>query len=312
MVMQEDGLLVESLRRVEKTIWWVRFAFIAMVTAMAVVFQPASFSAAAALIAALLGLNLGLITALPWLASTASTARAGMAAMAVDALAAVAVFALFHGDPAAMPVAMFPFLAFQLALRLGPLAAGLGLALSLAALAGRVFEQHFLLPGGAVRPPLVILWTAVSLLLAALGYWLRTAEAARLAALREQRRLAARFRTVFAQALSRSGLTPEEPAYAAVMDAIDRMVAGGEAGAEELATRIAGFLSTDAESCGLTRREREILRLLAKGYSYNRIAAALFVTPSTVRNHVHNIKTKLELRSREEVLEFARRRRLTL
>jgi DNA-binding CsgD family transcriptional regulator len=58
---------------------------------------------------------------------------------------------------------------------------------------------------------------------------------------------------------------------------------------------------------GLSPREQEILLLLARGYNDARIAAALFISPSTVRNHLHNMRTKLELPSREELREFARR-----
>lgn len=307
-----EGLLIESLRRMEKMIWWLRFVFIAVVTAMTILFRPASFTAAIVVIMALLGLNLFLVTVLAWLGTARSARLLGMAALVTDAIAALAVFWLFHGDAAAMPIALFPFLAFQLAVRMGPVAAVAGLALFAAALAGRMLEQAFLLPGGMVRPPLVILWSAATIVLTALGHQLRAAEAARLSALREQRQLAERFRAVFAQALSHCGVTPEQTTYGDVIRAVEQMVSGKEGAAVELAARITEFLSDDARNCGLTRREREILALLAKGYSYNRIAAALFVTPSTVRNHIHNIKTKLELRSREEVIEFARRRKITL
>ena len=48
----------------------------------------------------------------------------------------------------------------------------------------------------------------------------------------------------------------------------------------------------------LTRREQEVLRLLTSGASTKAIAIELFISPSTVRNHVHNILAKLGVHSR--------------
>lgn len=58
-------------------------------------------------------------------------------------------------------------------------------------------------------------------------------------------------------------------------------------------------------SIDLTRREREVLRLLASGASNKVIATKLFISPSTARNHVHNILAKLGVHSRLEALTLA-------
>lgn len=50
----------------------------------------------------------------------------------------------------------------------------------------------------------------------------------------------------------------------------------------------------------LTLRQEEILRLIAKGLSNKEIAASLSITPNTVKNHVHNLLDKLNLRSRHQ------------
>jgi DNA-binding NarL/FixJ family response regulator len=55
----------------------------------------------------------------------------------------------------------------------------------------------------------------------------------------------------------------------------------------------------------LTKREREVLQLLAEGASSPQIAARLGVSPNTVRTHVQGILSKLQLHSRLEAAAFA-------
>jgi len=60
----------------------------------------------------------------------------------------------------------------------------------------------------------------------------------------------------------------------------------------------------------LTRRETEILELVAQGLSNKQIAAELVISQNTVKNHVRNILEKLRLRSRAEAAAFAVRANL--
>ncbi|MFD5182942.1 AAA family ATPase [Streptomyces sp. NPDC058372] len=65
-----------------------------------------------------------------------------------------------------------------------------------------------------------------------------------------------------------------------------------------------------AEALGLTRREREVLRLLVAGRTNRHIAAELFISPKTASVHVSHILAKLEVSSRGEAAAVAHRLRL--
>lgn len=56
----------------------------------------------------------------------------------------------------------------------------------------------------------------------------------------------------------------------------------------------------------LTDREREVLHLIAGGARNSEIAAQLFISPKTVRNHISNIFTKLHVADRAEAIAVAR------
>jgi LuxR family transcriptional regulator, maltose regulon positive regulatory protein len=61
----------------------------------------------------------------------------------------------------------------------------------------------------------------------------------------------------------------------------------------------------------LTRREREVLALLAEGFSNREIAARLFIATSTVKWYVHSILRKLEVDSRTKAVARGRELHLT-
>jgi DNA-binding NarL/FixJ family response regulator len=98
-------------------------------------------------------------------------------------------------------------------------------------------------------------------------------------------------------------------------EAIHR-VADGDA---VFSPRLAGFV-LDAFSSGepvrdeeldeLTAREREVLRLIARGYRYKEIAATLHLSIKTVETHVSNVLRKLQLSSRHELTRWAAERRM--
>ncbi|MFD9070139.1 LuxR C-terminal-related transcriptional regulator [Streptomyces lasiicapitis] len=84
--------------------------------------------------------------------------------------------------------------------------------------------------------------------------------------------------------------------------------------------RLAGFVldafaSTDAAPVDedmdrLTQREREVLRLIARGYAYKEIAKQLYISVKTVESHVSAVLRKLQLSNRHELTRWATARRL--
>ena len=66
----------------------------------------------------------------------------------------------------------------------------------------------------------------------------------------------------------------------------------------------------DEELDLLTPREREVLRLLARGYAYKEIASELFISIKTVETHASNVLRKLQLSSRHQLTRWAADRRI--
>lgn len=79
---------------------------------------------------------------------------------------------------------------------------------------------------------------------------------------------------------------------------------------DELAVRARLDDPTPAPSHGLTRRELQVLRVLAEGRSNADIATDLFISTNTVATHVNRVLTKLGVTSRTEAAAMARRRGL--
>jgi DNA-binding NarL/FixJ family response regulator len=108
-----------------------------------------------------------------------------------------------------------------------------------------------------------------------------------------------------------------------LIDAIRRIAAGDAV----FSPRLAGFVldafasmpggsgeskpAFDSELDQLTTREREVLRLIARGYTYKEIARELFISVKTVESHVSSVLRKLQLSTRHQLTRWASERRLT-
>jgi DNA-binding NarL/FixJ family response regulator len=99
-----------------------------------------------------------------------------------------------------------------------------------------------------------------------------------------------------------------------VADAVRRVSAGEPVFTASLAGLVLDefrrLASKDPDEPDLTARENEVLRLVAKGYTYREIGEKLFISTKTVQNHVQNILTKLQLRRRYELMRYAIQRGL--
>jgi len=94
-----------------------------------------------------------------------------------------------------------------------------------------------------------------------------------------------------------------------VRDAIGRVVTGDAVFTPSLAGLVLGEFRRIARDVpgepGLSERENDVLKLVAKGYSYKEIGEKLFISTKTVQNHVQNILTKLQLKRRYELMRYA-------
>jgi DNA-binding NarL/FixJ family response regulator len=102
-----------------------------------------------------------------------------------------------------------------------------------------------------------------------------------------------------------------------LVDAV-RRVAEGDA---VFSPRLAGFVldafsgaidvaAVDEDLDRLSAREREVMRLIARGYAYKEVAKELFISIKTVETHVSSVLRKLQLSNRHQLTRWATDRRL--
>ena len=91
-----------------------------------------------------------------------------------------------------------------------------------------------------------------------------------------------------------------------LVQAIEQVHAGGAPMSMRIARKVVAYFQQisqpRSEMEQLTRREQEILALLARGYLYKEIADLLGISLSTVRTHLHAIYEKLHVQSRTEAV----------
>jgi DNA-binding NarL/FixJ family response regulator len=97
-----------------------------------------------------------------------------------------------------------------------------------------------------------------------------------------------------------------------LLDAVRRVAEGDPVFTPGLAGLVLGEFQRIAEEpepappdTGLTERETEVLKMVAKGLSYRQIAERLVLSHRTVQNHVQNTLGKLQLHNRVELTRYA-------
>jgi DNA-binding NarL/FixJ family response regulator len=108
------------------------------------------------------------------------------------------------------------------------------------------------------------------------------------------------------------GYLTKETGLSQLMDAIVSVSDGQTVLSRPIAAAVAGARSPEERHWALlakqlTRRERQVLALLATGASSEEIARRIGIMPNTVRTHVQNVLTKLQVHSRLEAAAFATR-----
>jgi DNA-binding NarL/FixJ family response regulator len=91
-----------------------------------------------------------------------------------------------------------------------------------------------------------------------------------------------------------------------ILAALDETVAGGAPLSRTVARRVVGSFASPAKPVPaaptVTRREREIMDHLARGFTYKEIGRSLGISIATVKNHLSRIYDKLRVRSRTEAV----------
>ena len=109
-------------------------------------------------------------------------------------------------------------------------------------------------------------------------------------------------------AVGASGYVLKEAADTEVVTAIREVAAGGRYVHPELGARLIAAeaqAAREAEEDPLSDREREVLRLLALGYTNQEIAKQLFISVRTAETHRAHVMQKLRLESRAELVRYA-------
>ncbi len=248
----------------------------------------------------LLAMTVAFEPVLPWLAVAATVSAVGWSALMFvalrsglpaehisrlatwshwfDIVLALTVYGLFLTDPVATPVAGLPLLAFRLALRHGTAGVVAGGLTFVALLGGRIAFTRVTAGELLVRPPMLLAWALVATVVLMLA-----AEA--------------RARASTTAATTRPAAAPTPTEAPGPVPERDRVAS--------LAACLALKLEEPTPS-PLSPREVEVLLLVGQGHSYAVIAGRLFISQSTVRNHMHNVRTKLDVHDRAELLEVAR------
>ncbi|MFD1659582.1 LuxR C-terminal-related transcriptional regulator [Streptomyces caeni] len=268
--------------RTERVASVLRLAVGVLLVAMTIAFEP--LAAWVAVTAAVTGIGWSLLMSLALQSRLSRDELVKLAAGShwFDIVLALMVFVVFLPDPEATPVAALPLLVFRMTARHGVPGAigGAGVFVSLIAL--RIAANRMVNGEALIRLPLLLAWALVATLVLILALEIGKRSAGEKPA---------------------SAAADQEPAGVAtgVMPA-----STGNERIVNLAACLSLKLDTTNNAASLTQREQQVLLMLGQDHTYSAVADGLYISAGTVRNHVHNIRNKLKLADREELLALAR------
>lgn len=301
---------VEAAAQLEAILAAFRAALAALVVVMAFLFSSASRLGALAAAGVALAYSIWISVAGRRRIAAGTASALSRASLGLDAILALAVYGLFARSPRAMPVAFVLLVVFELCARFGARGLIASVCAMGAALAGRIYLQLAVLPDGAFRPDVLSLWLTVALLMVCFAHEFRVRQREQLAVLRERARICEAFQDTVERVLGHFGVRPGSKTLTEIHAVFAPMLEHKPVDHEALARHLANLITAARDELGLTRREQEIASMLARRLSDAQISRELYLSQSTVRNHIHHIKAKLGVESRAELIRLLQGERI--
>lgn len=106
-----------------------------------------------------------------------------------------------------------------------------------------------------------------------------------------------------------SGYITKSANYLELLTALEEIVKGGAPMSTKIARLVIHNFHLNPDS-PLTKREKEILRMIADGKTYSQISDELFICKETAKTHTRNIYTKLHVNKKSDAIAKAQEQRL--
>jgi DNA-binding NarL/FixJ family response regulator len=106
-----------------------------------------------------------------------------------------------------------------------------------------------------------------------------------------------------------SGYITKNSGHTEVLSAIEEVLKGGAPMSTKIAKMVVQSFQKSSDS-PLSKRESQVLELISQGKTYTMIADHLCITKETAKSHIKNIYSKLEVNTKSEALEIAKRNKL--
>lgn len=94
-----------------------------------------------------------------------------------------------------------------------------------------------------------------------------------------------------------------------IIRALEEISSGGAPMSHQIARMVIDNMHVNPNS-PLSARETEVLQLIAEGKSYSEISSDLFISKATTRSHTRNIYVKLNVNSKSQALDIAKKDKL--